>query len=62
VFSDRRQISRMPPLPRRACSRENCKASVTSRRASRKLLLPEPFGPTKKARGPNGTRQKAMLL
>ncbi len=37
-------------------------ASDTNRNASRKLLLPDPFGPTKQVKSPKVTSQAAMLL
>src|SRR5450756_92292 len=45
-----------------AWSREKRSPSRTSLRASRKLLLPEPFGPTRNVNGRRATSQEAMLL
>ena len=45
-----------------ALSIEDLSASATKRSASRKLLFPEPFGPTRNESCASETSQAAMLL
>ena len=47
----------MPPRSRNACSTPLSRASFVKDRASKKLLLPAPFRPTKKVKGPSRTSQ-----
>src|ERR1019366_8057701 len=52
----------MPPRSLSACSSDVRSESVTNRSASRKLLFPAPFGPTRNVNGPSLTSHAARLL